>query len=259
MTRLACLVLATLTANAAALTETHRAEGPGTHPLTVIDTQHAEADRMRLVGEVRTVGVEQIGTTPETTPHLVAWHHFGADAYFTRGLLETGPMRNLAGDQGWRRFELPFDASMAAVPLDRIELFAVLPGEGVVEVRGVAFEPLAASAAVATNAWWSPRTGGWIGAIFGSSVGLMGGLLGVLMWLKAGRGPVLTVLAIMVTACFGSLLTGLIALANAQPYAVWYPLVLIGIIGTAVPLANYIPIRRRLEQMEMQKLRAMDA
>jgi len=44
-----------------------------------------------------------------------------------------------------------------------------------------------------------------------------------------------------------------------QPYAVYYPLLLIGLIGTVVPAGVYPALKRRYEEVELRAMRAMDA
>jgi hypothetical protein len=39
---------------------------------------------------------------------LEMWNTFQSGSYFTRGLAPSGPMMQLMGSSGWRRFELPF-------------------------------------------------------------------------------------------------------------------------------------------------------
>jgi hypothetical protein len=55
------------------------------------------------------------------------------------------------------------------------------------------------------------------------------------------------------------LLAGLVALMLGQPYGVYYPLLLGGIITAAVCGGNYPVLRRRYDQIELRKMSAMDA
>jgi hypothetical protein len=59
--------------------------------------------------------------------------------------------------------------------------------------------------------------------------------------------------------CVAALVTGLVALTIGQPYGVWYPQVLMGVIGTAV-IGSLIPtIKRRYAEQELRRMSAADA
>jgi hypothetical protein len=85
--------------------------------------------RWALQGRVRYERVASPG-------YLELWNFFGdGSRYFSRTLAESGPMAQLAGESDWRAVLLPFDASGATAPLVQLELNAVLPGGGVVEIE----------------------------------------------------------------------------------------------------------------------------
>ena len=52
---------------------------------------------------------------------------------------------------------------------------------------------------------------------------------------------------------------GLYAWLTSQPYAVYYPLLLCGLLAVLVPGALLVPLRRRYQQLELRRMRAMDA
>ena len=56
-----------------------------------------------------------------------------------------------------------------------------------------------------------------------------------------------------------SLVAGVIALALGQPYAVYYPLLLCGIVLTGVCGGIWPAIRQGYEQRELRRMAAMDA
>jgi uncharacterized membrane protein len=98
---------------------------------------------------------------------------------------------------------------------------------------------------LASSPWWSEQAAGWFGAVLGSAAGLVGALLGVALGLLAPRGKGKTaVLALQIGggAVGAALLAaGLAALALGQPYHVWYPLLLVGVITDAV-LLGLLPV-----------------
>ena len=57
----------------------------------------------------------------------------------------------------------------------------------------------------------------------------------------------------------GDELVGQIALANSQPYAVWYGPMLMGVLLTTLPATTLRGLRRRYEQVELNRIRAMDS
>ena len=104
------------------------------------------------------------------------------------------------------------------------------------------------------HGWWSDRTAGWIGGVGGTTVGLLGGLIGTLGGLGKARHFVLTLNACLVGFGVVCLVSGVIALALGQPYAVYYPLLLGGIILTAVCGGIRPALRQGYEQRELRRM-----
>jgi hypothetical protein len=92
---------------------------------------------------------------------------------------------------------------------------------------------------ILADAWWTGETAGWIGAIGGSLLGIAGALIGGLgsLFVYRGKGKrtVLGLMCFLVAACIGVFTLGIVALVLGQPYAVWYPCLLLGLVGTIVP------------------------
>ncbi|MBI2808590.1 MAG: hypothetical protein HYX68_26680 [Planctomycetes bacterium] len=111
----------------------------------------------------------------------------------------------------------------------------------------------------APQPWWSEQAAGWLGGIVGGSLGLLGAAFGICAGLGVARRVVQ--FSALAGALVGViiLLIGVGALASGQPYHVYYPALLIGGIMAFVFGLNYPIIKRRNEQMELQKMTAMDA
>lgn len=109
--------------------------------------------------------------------------------------------------------------------------------------------------------WFDPQAfGTWFGAIGGAGVGLLGAFFGSYGSWAAQRGRhrtlVLGGMGLIGGLCALSLLCGLLALVLGQPYGVWYPLALIGLIGGGGFLGLLPTMRRRYAGAETRRLEA---
>lgn len=108
--------------------------------------------------------------------------------------------------------------------------------------------------------WWTEQTAAWLGAGGGSALGVLGGAFGVTAGLLVPKGkgkPIVVGLgALMIGVGLISLIAGIVALAAAQPYHVFYPLLLIGGIATLVMGINLPVILKRYRQAEARKVSA---
>jgi hypothetical protein len=206
-----------------------------------------------IVGEVRYERVEGEG-------FLEMWSHFGEAAFFSRTLGRSGPMAALRGDSDWRAFSLPFNATDAKRKATRLVMNVQLPGKGTVMLRnvrlieGTNFEALSGQ----PGAWWSGLAAGWIGGLGGAFLGCFAGLI---EWLamrgKAGRFVVLaSKLVIGIGAV--AIVAGCVALVLRQPYAVWYPLLLVGVLSVGILFARLRRYRVLFREMELRRMSSMD-
>lgn len=207
-----------------------------------------------LTGLVSYEGVRGIG-------YLEMWNHFtGGGAYFSKTLGESGPMGSLQGTSNWREFSLPFLSNAETGVPNRLEFNLVLPGPGTVKlgpVRLVQY-PEGFAGMSRAGAWWSERTAGWIGAIGGTICGCLGALIGTLNSLGRARRLVVSLSVGLVAFGVVCLAMGGIAWLSSQPYAVYYPLLLGGVICTAV-FGGLLPqIVQRYRQLELRKMMSMD-
>jgi MFS family permease len=110
--------------------------------------------------------------------------------------------------------------------------------------------------------WWTAQQAGLIGGIAGSAVGVLGGIAGTLAGILAPRGKarrfVMTLFVSMIALGIVALGVGIVAVIIGQPYAVWYPLVLLGGILTIVTASILPGLRIRYRQAEARRLEAAE-
>jgi hypothetical protein len=177
-----------------------------------------------IVGTVQTTDVRGPG-------YLEMWSHFpDGGRYFSRTLAPSGPMAMLEGTSGPRPFALPFQLTAEAPRPERLIVNVVLPGAGEVVLRDLRFTQSGAAA----GAWWSDALAGLLGGVLGAGVGLAGALAGTLCGMGVARRLVIALLYGMIALGLAGLALGGVALALGQPYAVYYPLLLLGGICTAI-------------------------
>ena len=197
---------------------------------------------------------------------LEMWNVFGGTnapnggaRYFSRTLSAAGPMKKISGTSDWRPIVLPFNRSGSTEPPSRLEANLVLPGPGVVHLRGFALVEDYDLLAPPAGAWWSERTGGLVGGIGGASLGCLAGLLGSLSSRRKARAFVLGAGYALVALGGASAIAGLAAVFLAQPYAVWFPLTLGGVLILAILPFRLREMRASYQQGELRQMRAIDA
>jgi hypothetical protein len=113
-------------------------------------------------------------------------------------------------------------------------------------------------ATISFGNWWLPEPADLIGGIGVSLIGCFGGLIG---WLVSkGRARNFVLAAIKYIIVLGILLTvaGLVAAVLDQPYAVWYALLLPGVILVLVFSLNRHSIQRRYDELEIRRMTSTD-
>lgn len=109
--------------------------------------------------------------------------------------------------------------------------------------------------------WFDPQTfGTYAGALGGAGVGLLGAFFGGFGSWAAQRGRfrglILGGMAVTGGLCAAALFAGILALAVGQPYGVWYPLALIGLIGGGCFLGLLPVMRKRYAEAEARRFEA---
>ena len=214
-----------------------------------------------IKGMVRSTDVEGDG-------FLQMDSHFGElGTFFTKSLAASGPLGKISGSSDWRQFVLPFDASGGRqadgeAPMPKaITLTLFLPGSGTVSIRDVNLYQYAdgEDPMQIAGQWFSDRSAGLMGGIGGGLLGLWGALIGVLASRGRARAFVLSSANVLLFIGIASLVVGIVALATSQPYVVYYPLLLIGIILVFVIGKLRGTLAARYEEIELKRMQSMDA
>jgi hypothetical protein len=217
-----------------------------------------------IAGEIKYEGVKGDG-------FLEMWNCYPPDKpgmfenkYFSRTLGESGDMGKITGTSGWRAFTVPFDRTGTTAKPTRLEINLILPGQGTVYLGPIKLVEYEGDLGLqksggAGSVWWSDRAAGWIGGIGGSVLGCLGSILAVLAAKGRCRGFVVWTSLVFIVMGIMAFVMGVAAVVVGQPYAVWFPLLLIGFL-----LLSILPFRLRqfqkgYEDLEMRRMAAMDA
>jgi hypothetical protein len=108
--------------------------------------------------------------------------------------------------------------------------------------------------------WWDQQTAALVGGLLGAGLGTIAGLYGALAGTLCSRGAARTlVIATHVTILLGGavvLVAGVIAIILGQPYHVFFPLLLPGVVICAV-MGPLLPvINTRYRQAEQRRIEA---
>lgn len=238
----------------ASLRVVHKGRSPATLPLATIERPPITAARYALRGRVRY-------DNAAAGSHLEMWSHLGDGAFFSRSLAESGPMGRLEGSSGWRPFMLPFENREGGPPPQKLVFNLVLGGAGTVEIGPVDLIQFDRSEDLNSDsaAWWSDRQAGMLGAITGSVLGIIGAVIGWLGSTGRARGLVLGTLRVIAWMGIGALVFGVLAAGRGQPYAVYYPLLLVGTISAALGFSLPRSLTKWYEEVELRRMQALDA
>lgn len=176
------------------------------------------------------------------------------NTYFSRAQHEA-----VQGTQDWRKSQTPFFFQSNERP-EAITLGVRMEGQGIIEIRAVMLEEIHGSTAAA----FAYRSG-WFGGILGASIGILGGVYGVLAgWLpRQGRGKAFLMAFVLGMVGVSAVLLiagGIIAISRgfAASYEVSFPLLLCGVIGVVVFTPQYYLLGRLYVQAELRKMAARD-
>lgn len=110
-----------------------------------------------------------------------------------------------------------------------------------------------------TEAWFDPNRYAWIpGTAYGVAVGLLGAVVGVLAHRGRARGFVVNAWRAAWLTGVALAAIGIAALAEEQPWGIWYGFLLPGGIGITVVGGNYFVILKRYREIEERRLAARD-
>jgi len=126
-----------------------------------------------------------------------------------------------------------------------LKISVIMPGKGVVEIS-----KLMVNSPDVSNKWFTAPTAGIIGGVLGGLWGLYGALIGCVggILLPRGKGRKLLKGMLIFGLVMGvlQLLAGIAALCFHQPYHVWYPLVLAGLIIAIVSTCLFWSLKKIL-------------
>jgi hypothetical protein len=237
-------------------------EIPSTFPLLTITNPPISKEVFALFGRMKYEGVAGEGG-PWQVQMLVNYPPVPRQP---QGM-QFGRTFEFSGTSDWTDMILSFHRAAAwawSNPPTRLEISIALPGHATVYLQHLQLieydrndTPVFAAAPPSHN-WWSGRMAGLIGGIGGSVIGCLGTLIGCLAGIGKARRLVLSLTIILIGLGILLTITGVVAVVLRQPYAVWYPLLLAGVVLTAVLGINLHSIKRRYDELEIRRMTSMD-
>jgi len=221
--------------------------------LFTLEAPGVSRDTYAIRGQVRYEGVEG-------QAYLEMWSHFPEGAFFSRTLV-SGAMKSISGSSPWRLVIMPFFNKEGGPHPQKLVVNLVFPGRGTVDLgplRLVQFGP--GEDPLATEGqWFSESQAGLFGGLAGGVVGVLGAIAGTLGSLGKARGLVLGIMKSMMAVGVACLALGIAAVTTGQPYGVYYTFLLFGAVCAFVPAGTLRNLRKRYEEMELRKMKALDA
>jgi len=233
------------------------AEPGKTVALVTIENPGVDTAKFAVQGTIRYDDIEGAG-------YVELWVRFAdGQRFYTRTLADTGPLAAITGTSDWRMFSLPFDSLGRPDFPTRLEVNLVLPQGGTVQLSGLRVVTLRDDPRIPDpNAglhWWSDRAGGWVGGLGGTLLGLLCAAVAVLAVRGVGRLTVLSLLIAMATVGVGGLTAGIVAACVGQPYGVFFPLLLGGVLYALAGGLGLLLYPRVYQNIELRKMSAQDA
>lgn len=247
-------------------------EGERTHPLKIVSPLKEAGNGLPAMVPILELPAPKISKqvfmlsgwvryeNVQGTGYLEMWSLFpDGSHYFTRTLAGTGPMGLIAGTSEWRPIQIPFQMSPGpnAPRPNKLILNAGFQGPGSIWLSGLkVIESDQLVVVSQPGSWWDDRAAAWIGTIGGTLLGVLGGLIGFFSQRKSMPGLTRKLELAMASIGGVTLFAGLIALVLRQPYGVYYPLLMLGLI--AAICGTMLLKRHQTEQAEIE-LRQMEA
>jgi len=110
-----------------------------------------------------------------------------------------------------------------------------------------------------TEPWFDANYFSWIpGTLLGVLIGTWGALGGLLAPRGKGKGLVIGIWGVLMTASVVLFIAGVAALITGQPHGIWYGLGFPGLLGLFLLGGLSFVVKMRYRQAEAQRLQAKD-
>ncbi len=209
--------------------------------LATIDRPGVSADRYAVIGNICCEDVRG-------EMHLEMWSHLAdGQRASVRAVFDGEGGGALRGSASWQTFRLVARRDQGAAPT-RLVVNLIARGTGTLwlsPLRLVEYkdDPRIPDRA-APGGWWSARAAGWLGGIGGALLAGLCALAAALMAKGAPRPAVQGVLAGTGALGAAGLIAGIVAVCAAEPFAVWFVLVLGGVAYAAFAAVGLALARR---------------
>jgi hypothetical protein len=230
-----------------------------TIPLFFIKPPSITSTFYQMEGEIRYEGVLGRG-------YLEMISHFkGGRKYFTRTLGGSGPLKVIEGSSKWRNFSLPFSLANNGPFPTQLTVNMVFYGKGQVWISPMKLvdghrvpSSVIKRRDINKKRWWNEKTGSWIGAIWGSFIGLFGALAAFLTMKNRGKLYVLGFSIILTLIGVVGSIVGLVAWLKSQPHEVYFPIALAGGLSLIFGIGFFISTMQKYKEYEIKKMKSKD-